>query len=270
MFPEDSSIMATFLIYLLLGLTSLIHGSAYTFPYGKCYDKKCDSSPYRLTWLPLDPSLDTSDEARYCMRFQTKPCNDTDYKCCSTLQKALVKFELHVRTECKDAVKRVTVDGIPKGGGVFFDVYTDTDSELRITSLVGLNSGNIENKTFCVHVTKPCIPLANFLKTNNTAIWEVTKHECCPRCMAAYGELPGPPNPPPGPPPPGLPPPKPATQCGNGVCEPDLGEHCGTCKKDCRGGMKFCCGLDRPLCKQFQCFRKGYMCGRTNLTVPRT
>lgn len=242
--------MSTLITWLLavLASTSSAVANRYTFPYGKCYDKKCDSSPYRLTWLPVETP------GEYCMRFQTKPCNDTEYNCCSTLSKALVKFELHVRTECKKALKRVTIDGVTKGGGVFFDVYTDTDSELRVTSLVGLNSGNVENKTFCVHVGPPCIPLSNFLKTNNTAIWEVAKHECCPRCMASYDDILRPPPPPV------------VTSCGNGICEPDLGEHCGTCKKDCRGGMKFCCGLDRPLCKQRQCFKKGRICGRTNLT----
>jgi hypothetical protein len=244
---------------LLLG--TLANG--YTFPYGRCYDKKCGSSPYRLTWLP------EVTEGQYCLQFQTVPCVDTQYKCCSLLSEALVKFELHVRTECKDAFKRVTIDGVTKGGGVFFDVYTEAHSELRITSMTGINKDNVQGKTFCIHVTKPCIPMSRFLYSNNTAVWEVKKHECCPRCLALSPPPPPSPTPPlPVPPrrPARSPPPPPPRSCGNGICEPDLGEHCGTCKKDCRGNLKFCCGLDRPLCKQPKCFKKGYVCGRTNVT----
>ena len=193
-----------FLFGLLWVLVS--HAAGYSFPYGRCYDGACGSSPYRLTWVSDTPI--SKDESKYCLQFRTRPCVDTDYECCSILSRALPKFELHLRTECKASLKKVTIDGVTKGGGVYFDIYTNAESELRVTSLTNLNVSSVNGKTICIHVGPPCIPLSRFLFSNKTAVWEVTKHECCPKCDALY-DYPGPPLPPPpiASPPPPLPPP---------------------------------------------------------------
>ena len=63
--------------------------------------------------------------------------------------------------------------------------------------------------------------------------------------------------PPPPPPPPG--------DCGNNVCEPSLGEDCGSCALDCNGKLKgkpssrFCCG-DDVLCGDSRCSEGGWQC----------
>lgn len=265
--------MALFFWGLLMSLVS--HAAGYSFPYGRCYDGACGSSPYRLTWVSETPV--SKEESKYCLQFRTRPCVDTRYKCCSTLTNALPKFELHLRTECKTSLKKVTIDGVVKGGGVYFDVYTNTESELRITSLTNLSVSSVNDRTFCIHVGPPCIPLSNFLFSNKTAIWEVSKHECCPKCDALYdvgGQPQEPSLPPPSPvgsPLPPLPPspvasPPPALlNCGNRMCEPDLGEDCKTCPEDCNGGKKFCCGKDLPLCGARQCFKKKRLCARTTV-----
>jgi hypothetical protein len=265
--------MTLFLFGFLLSLVSQAAG--YSFPYGRCYDGACGSSPYRLTWVSDTPV--SKDESKYCLQFRTRPCVDTQYKCCSTLTNALPKFELHLRTECKTSLKKVTIDGVTKRGGVFFDVYTNKQSELRITSLTNINVSTVNARTFCIHVGAPCIPLSNFLFSNKTAIWEVSKHECCPKCDALYDYPFGPPppplpvaSPPPPSPPVASPPPlQPSSnssdRCGNKMCEPDLGEDCKTCASDCNGGKKFCCGSDRPLCGNKKCFRTGRICARTTV-----
>jgi len=235
-------------------LLFLSYATSYQFPYGRCYDSKCTSTPYRLQWIS---ETITNNTGKYCLQLTKQECTNTKYNCCNLLNNNFNKFELHVKTECKNALNYVTINNIKKGGGVYFDIYTSKQSELRITNLKNITTDTI----MCIILKEPCVSLSDFLFSNNTAIWEVKKHECCPQCILdkLYSTPPYPRHPAF----PSLPPP--LSTCGNKLCEPDLGEHCFNCPVDCRGTKKFCCGLDQPLCENYKCFRKNFVCVRSHL-----
>ena len=220
------------MIYILLLFLSYVN--SYTFPYGRCYDTKCSSSPYRLVWS-IEKVNDTMGQ--YCLTFKNQDCINTSYNCCNMLQKNLNKFELHLRTECKKSIELVTINNIKKGVGVYFDEYTNTQSELRITNLNNINTSTAETTELCIYVKQPCIPLSNFIFSAKSAIWEVSKHECCPQCeMMIINKYPREPP---------LP-----DSCGNHICEPNKTENCMTCPSDCRKTKKHCCGLNNYLKKK--------------------
>jgi hypothetical protein len=197
------------LFYLLTQLLALT--TAYVFPYGRCYDSKCSSSPYKVLWQPEQLN---KTHGTYCFTFRTKKCKNTQYNCCKLFRETLPKIELHVNTQCQPALAQVTQNGKLKRGGVFFDIYTKTQSEIRLTALA-LPGPTVPNTTFCLTLKPPCIPLQNFLYSYKIAFWEVTKHECCPQCKAK----------------------RPTSvvvtnYCGDGICKLSK-ETCQNCQEDC-------------------------------------
>lgn len=201
------------LLYLLTQLLALnpLSVSSYVFPYGRCYDPKCSSSPYKVLW---QPEKINKTHGTYCFIFRTKKCKNTKYNCCKLLQETLPKLELHVNTQCQPALTQVTQNDKLKRGGVFFDIYTKTQSEIRLTAL-NLPGPNVTNTTFCLTLKPPCIPLQNFLYSYKIAFWEVAKHECCPQCKARRPESI-----------------VVANYCGDGVCKSPK-ETCLNCQEDC-------------------------------------
>lgn len=204
--------MLLYLLTQLLALTTFNPNpvTAYVFPYGRCYDPVCSSSPYKVLWQPEQIN---KTHGTYCFTFRTKKCKNTKYNCCNLFQNTLPKVELHVNTQCQPALTQVTQNGKIKQGGVYFDIYTKTQSEIRLTAL-NLPGPNVTNTTFCLTLKPPCIPLQNFLYSYKIAFWEVTKHECCPQCNAKRPESI-----------------VVANYCGDGFCEKK--ETCLTCPEDC-------------------------------------
>jgi hypothetical protein len=166
-------------------IASFVPGfDAFSFPRGQCFDKKCGSSPYALTWVEASEG---EDQARYCFRLSTRPCTNSEYDCCNIFQESLKKFVIHVRADCESSFKGVTVNGVAKRGGVFYDIYEGNNAELRVTNLAGIDMATANDTTVCIHLAKPCYPLENFCILKNglcySSVWDVERHECCPRCV---------------------------------------------------------------------------------------
>lgn len=185
----------------------------YSFPTGLCYDKKCGSSPYEMRWVS---SIDVGDATEHCISLTTRPCIESQYKCCSQLEADFKKFVMHVRPECKPALRSVTVNGIVKKGGLYYETYTDRDAELKITALSGINTTTANKTRICMTFAAPCRSLDDLCVFKDglcyTAAWETIKHECCPRCTILNADSPpfvatvrSPPPPAASPPPPVVP-----------------------------------------------------------------
>lgn len=208
--------------FLLLGLGLLLPLDAYAqyaFPYGRCYDRACESSPYRFTWINTTRII-SANQTEWCFDVSTVSCVNSPYKCCSSLSENLKKIVIQTRSICDKSVAQVTVNGIVKRGGIYFDTYTANNSELRITSLSDIrvppsdSVPPIMRLRFCLTLKSPCQDPTTFCSRNNgpckIAAWETTKHECCPTCtIAMTSPIPTPVSPPPSPPPHSPPPPSP-------------------------------------------------------------
>ena len=201
------------------------------FPAGRCAQRTCDASPYKIAWSTVQSPL--------CFTVTRSVCrDDSAYDCCETFDNLFNKIVLTSPPECQKTVKRVTVNGTVKGGGVYFDLYdNETRGELRLTNLL-LDYTNAPGSVFCLTISPPCSSLQDFCKDRNDrpcryAVYDVAKHMCCPTCVIENGlpqlpqqqsTTPGPspplsrsplfstpaPTPPsPDPPPPNPPPPNP-------------------------------------------------------------
>lgn len=204
--------------FLLLIGVSLLHPldahAQYTFPYGRCYDRACESSPYRFTWINGNTTQENlvPNQTEWCFDVSTVPCVNSPYKCCTSLSDNLKKIVIQTRSICEKSVAQVTVNGRVKRGGIFFDQYASNNSELRITSLSGIRVPLSEPLRFCLTLKGPCQDPSTFCSRNNgpcrIAAWETVKHECCPTCTIAASSsanLIPPPDPPSPPSPPSNP-----------------------------------------------------------------
>lgn len=141
--------------------------------------------------------------------------------CCDQFRERLTKVVLTADPRCRGAIQNVTVNGVRKGGGVFFDMYdNDTRSELRLTNLQ-LDAEGAEGALVCVSASAPCERAELLCRDRDNggacryAVFDPEHHMCCPTCamptMTAATLMPSPsPVPRPGPtrrPPPPTPPP---------------------------------------------------------------
>lgn len=185
--------LATLAHWLWIGW---IAAATAAFPEGRCYDRACGSSPYNLTYVgkQKDKVLNITE---HCFDVHVKPCTvESKYACCSTLRQNLPKVVLRIRPECtRTTLRGVTVGGKPKKGGVFVDAYK-SHSELRLTSLQGINAlngtatapANSTANRICVTVGRPCNGALRRLCQQlpcQVAVWEPARHECCPTCIVA-------------------------------------------------------------------------------------
>lgn len=185
------------LLQLLPLLLSLLAASTTTaaFPNGRCYVKSCESSPYELRATAWQPG-------RLCFRIAPKTCAESSatHTCCQRFRDNLNKIVLRTSAECNRSVSAVTINGIRKGGGVFFDTYA-AHSELRITSL-GLNNTSASSTEVCVNLTGTCSTPVTFCGNTTGcahAVFDPFGHTCCPTCqlLAPAATPPAPPPPPP-------------------------------------------------------------------------
>lgn len=172
------------LLLSLITLSTFSTGESFVFPFGRCYDRACGSSPYQFIWL-----RNATSAGKLCFRIEQKSCSDSKYSCCSIFQKNLQKFVIYTKGICKNAVENVYINGKRRAGGVFFDLYNEgKHAELRVTNLDIINANNAENTTVCLDLKKPCDNVLKFCKRIRKgeacqyALWETARHECCATC----------------------------------------------------------------------------------------
>ena len=178
--------------YLLLFIPLLFGRALSGFPAGRCYSSLCNASPYMLK--PIVNNL-----SHYCFEIgDNTKCSDTSgYDCCKVLATTFNKVVLSSNIDCKDYIPSVMVDGVKKGGGVYFDTYPDGIAELRITSL-NLNKTTAIGRTLCLVFKAPCGGMDVFCKGNDGtckhSFFDPIKHLCCPTCPTNISDQ-GNPNP---------------------------------------------------------------------------
>lgn len=206
------------LMALLLAAGPLAR-AAVGFPRGSCSKTDCGGSPFTLAWRPQPRA-----GAPMCVSIDRAPsCAGA---CCALFERDMNKVVLTVPPECRRAIRRVTLNGRVKAGGVFVDMYdNDTFAELRLTAL-RLNGTTAPGSLLCIEADAPCDTPStlcrNTLDPNGgcrAAMYDVAQHVCCPTCampvpLPGEGPAPGPAPPPPSrrPPPPPPPRPRPATR----------------------------------------------------------
>lgn len=52
--------------------------AAVNFPYGRCYDRACGSSPYVFTWISSKATANQS-ESQACFEISARTCEDSKY-----------------------------------------------------------------------------------------------------------------------------------------------------------------------------------------------
>lgn len=199
----------------------LFFGGGSAFPVGSCYHTNCDGSPYNFVWTYVDQVA-----GQFCFNLVN---NNAQSPCATSFRQQTTKFVIKSQPMCSQYFKQVTVNGVKKGGGVFFDLYNNnSDAELRITSM-HYNSTSVAPVTFCIFAGAPCNNLQTFCGGNTCmfSVHDPFTHQCCPVCAFSASNnafspsppllqpppLSSPPLPllqqPPPPPPPHSPPPPP-------------------------------------------------------------
>lgn len=160
------------------------------FPRGSCKARSCTISPYTLEW-------DQGDGL--CFVVQEKQCNDGDTSgCCENLRNSLRKIVLAATPQCRGSLRNVTLNGVKRGGGVYYNDYDGGESELHITNLA-LNSSTAPGSRFCIGITPPCDTRSAFCPGGvcRFSIYDPLTHKCCPTCAMNGEPAAIPPSPPP-------------------------------------------------------------------------
>jgi hypothetical protein len=154
------------------------------FPNGKCAPQPCNWSPYAFAWTSVD-----NVKGRFCF-VVNDPLESCVGKCCQGFIDRLMKFVIKVSPACKPSFKNVTINGIRKGGGVFYDLYGTSEAELRVTSMT-LNQTAAKSSTFCINAITPCTSLETFCSGPCMySVYDPYAHECCPTCLFSSAPIP--------------------------------------------------------------------------------
>jgi hypothetical protein len=152
------------------------------FPAGKCTQRACDRSPYSMAWTTSTSPL------CFLVGSASQSCNRSGTDgCCSLFENTFRKLVITSPPECSKSVRAVRVNGVLKGGGVYFDVYDATHGELRLTNML-LNSSTAPDTLICITTTSPCETLASFCRDPRGtgackfAVYDPYAHVCCPTC----------------------------------------------------------------------------------------
>lgn len=173
-------------LFLLLLSSLAVYANA-GFPTGRCYVPTCEASPYDLTWVSQTDI--GGGNVRACFNVTSKPCIDDAYRqygCCGIFNNLLYKIVLASQPSCAHSVKAVYLNGVKRGGGIYFDNYEGQHSELRITNL-NIPGSNAPGKTFCIDLAPPCASIADFCVEERSqlckfSIFDTGAHQCCPTC----------------------------------------------------------------------------------------
>eukprot|EP00197_Chlamydomonas_leiostraca_P012076 CAMPEP_0202862070 /NCGR_PEP_ID=MMETSP1391-20130828/3248_1 /ASSEMBLY_ACC=CAM_ASM_000867 /TAXON_ID=1034604 /ORGANISM="Chlamydomonas leiostraca, Strain SAG 11-49" /LENGTH=249 /DNA_ID=CAMNT_0049541553 /DNA_START=198 /DNA_END=943 /DNA_ORIENTATION=- len=174
-------------------------GALLVFPFCRCVDYRCNSSPWKLIPQPLQtPAPGVSV---MCFKFMFVGCAFTS-DCCTKLSNDVGKVEFAVDKVCQKNIFNTTLNGYTKKGSTYFDMDY-AQGKLTVTKLQMIGKSNIQNSELCLWLKSPCDTVdglfADHDGTFKSAIFN-SKHDCCPVCM-------GPDKPPPPPMPPSPPPP---------------------------------------------------------------
>ena len=195
---------------IFVGLLPVVLADS-AFPAGKCTNKACDLSPYNIDWsTPIDSSP-------FCFNISSaQTCRPDSYGCCTLFSQRFIKLLITTYPACITKKLIVTVDGVRKGGGVYFDNLSSQTAQLRITTL-GLNSTIVSSQgvvAVCLTLPPPCQTVDTFCGPNcRYAIFDPYVHNCCPTCDFPFRSTPideSPFPPPPSPPSPSPPSPSPS------------------------------------------------------------
>ena len=159
---------------LFLFLTSFTISTKSEFPIGRCYVHSCDASPYVLKWVV--PQVSSNE---YCFDVNDKPCmSESIYGCCDIFRRNVEKFVISMTPGCNKSVAQVVVNGVKKGGGIYYD-----ENALKLTAL-RLNNTNVLNTRICISLQTPCNSIETFCPKGQCkfALFNVDKHTCCPTC----------------------------------------------------------------------------------------
>jgi hypothetical protein len=149
------------------------------FPYGRCYIKQCDVSPYLTI-------LDKVVKNSFCFYFTEKNCIKESYNCCERFKQNTIKFVVSSVPKCNTSLDMVTFNTKKRKGGIYFDVY-DGFAELRVTN-INMNISDMLATYVCVHLKKPCNTFKKFCKGSKIhnkcaiSIFDPKLHDCCPTC----------------------------------------------------------------------------------------
>lgn len=195
--------MLALFLFMLTGVSFGVEA----FPTGRCFERGCDASPWDLKIVNSEGVGN-----KMCFVFDGKDCDsDPRYACCERFKKSVIKVVFPTMPLCNRSVEYVTVNGVRKGGGVFFDNY-GSRAELRVTSL-NLVEGRIEGTEVCVFLRNECRSWGEFCRLSDVdrrcmfAVFDPLVHSCCPTCEMEVGDAPLVWRPPPVPklPPPRMP-----------------------------------------------------------------
>ena len=177
-----------FVAWFLYNYVGMLDAS---FPNGKCSAQLCNGSPYSLSWLPTVASPANS----FCYTVTPIDPSSCIGPCCANFDNLLKKIVIKTTPTCKTSFKQINIDGIKKGGGVFFDLYGAGEAELRMTSMT-FNRTSIVGRTFCIIMSAPCNTLDTFC--NGPCIYSIydpDTHTCCPTCLFGTPQQQQPPPP---------------------------------------------------------------------------
>jgi hypothetical protein len=151
------------------------------FPSGKCSKRAASYSPYAYKWL--EPN---SSSSALCFEVTQRPdCVDSypEY-CCTTLKNKAEKIMISSPPECKNSVRKVTWNGVERGGGTYFETQDDGAwGEFKITNLK-TNFWTMFGSVFCIHAEYPCNSVSTFCRDTDgvcrIAPYDIDFHACCP------------------------------------------------------------------------------------------
>ena len=158
------------------------------FPAGKCSEHVCSATPYTMRWTNTGSAGGASgDSGLMCFQVDWNPACSSTKGCCELFAQRFNKVVIAAPAACKPAFKFVTVNGVMKGGGVYYDTFDDNaNGELRITNL-NMNASTAVGTTFCIKASSPCSTAAQFCDDGTGrcryAVYDVVRHECCPTCV---------------------------------------------------------------------------------------
>lgn len=160
----------TFLCFLSL------FGSPYinAFPMGRCYMPDCETTPYIV-----NPINDT------CFSIATRHCDDdTPFNCCQMYKDNLNKIVFKTVHACERTIESLTINGVRKGGGIYFEKYNNgIDAEYRLTAL-RLNYDNANGTVFCMQRKDPCQTWDAFCPPPcQYSVFDPVSHVCCATCQ---------------------------------------------------------------------------------------
>ena len=153
------------------------------YPNGACSARSCVSTPIVATDL-----VASSTSVCWTMRLNPSCVDVGNSTCCETLTSVFQKIVLKSVPECKSQIAAVTVGGVVKAGGVYFETYGQGDAELRITNLLITNLTSADGMSMCIDFvtnstcSDPDVFFGSSASSYYYSIYDPFRNVCCPTC----------------------------------------------------------------------------------------